>query len=116
MATFSQFFMAGNFARADLTEARVRASTIPGAFGPDDLELLQAAFDLAWQNLADTVDENSRAITREKLAAIVISSAHPSQANSSELAQMAIRSFTTATFQSEPNVEDSRQPQSSMSP
>lgn len=93
MATFSQFSMAGNFARADLTEVRVRASTIPGAFGPDDLGRLQAAFDLAWQNVANTVDENSRSITREKLASLVISIANPSQVESAELAQIAIRAL-----------------------
>lgn len=95
MAILSPVPSGVNFAPSDPTQ--VHHSTIAGAFSSQDLELLQSAFDLAWQNLAGTVETGERSFAREKLAAIVISSGNPSQVNAEVLARMAIRAFTATS-------------------
>jgi hypothetical protein len=44
-----------------------------GPLGPDDLRIARAAFDGAWQKIADLYDTNSVEAARARLAKIIVS-------------------------------------------
>lgn len=72
---------------------RARRILQTGAFNPDDLERLQAAFDAAWATLAPTIPDADHAQSRELLATVVVSAGNVSGLDTEELAAVALRTF-----------------------
>ncbi len=66
-----------------------------GAFAPEDLNRLQAAFDTAWGALQHTIATDDILRSREMLAIVIVSAGKVSDLDPEELASFAIRTFTT---------------------
>jgi hypothetical protein len=74
---------------------RARRIIQAGAFAPDDVARLQAAFDLAWTQVSPTVETSEHARAREALAIIVVSAGTVSGLDAEELASFAQRTYAT---------------------
>ncbi|CCB65233.1 hypothetical protein [Hyphomicrobium sp. MC1] len=72
---------------------RARRIVQTGAFDPQDVERLQAAFEAAWLQVEATVPEREREAAREYLATVVVSAGNVSDLDAEELATVAVRTF-----------------------
>jgi hypothetical protein len=78
-----------------LTTMRAKRIIRAGAFAPEDLVRLQAAFELAWQRIRPTVKEIDYPRAREDLAIVVVSAGTVSGLDHEELAAFAQRTYST---------------------
>lgn len=72
---------------------RARRIIQAGAFDPEDVQRLQAAFDLGWAELLPSVKPTDIEKAREMLATVVVSAGNVSGLDAEELAAVAVRSF-----------------------
>lgn len=72
---------------------RARRILQTGAFAPEDVQRLQAAFELAWAELEPATVIEERGKLRELLATIVVSAGNVSGLDAQELSVVAVRSF-----------------------
>ena len=72
---------------------RARRILQKGAFSPNDITLLQEAFDASWRCVSLAVEASDRPRVRELLAAIVVSAGNVSELDVEELAAVATRTF-----------------------
>ena len=72
---------------------RARRILQKGSFSPNDVTLLQEAFDAAWQYISLAVEAADQPRVRALLAGIVVSAGNVSELDAEELAAVAIRIF-----------------------
>jgi hypothetical protein len=72
---------------------RARRIVQAGAFWPDDLERLEAALELAWQQVRQLPGPREPSKTRETLAIIIVASGNCSTLDTEQLARYAVQTF-----------------------
>jgi hypothetical protein len=72
---------------------RARRILRAGAFGPEDVDRLQEAFDMVWKFVEHDIPVTEHSAAREVLATIIVSAGNVSGLDAGELASVAERTF-----------------------